>query len=69
MVRDARSSVMRMHTGPHKLHPGLPIPLTYCGQLFGFGGDRDRVHEGTCRSCAQHERAAEEADEMVLLGC
>ena len=60
---------MRMHTSLDDLRARLPIPQPLLRQLLWSRGDRDSLTRCTSACGAQHEGAAEEAYEVVLLWC
>jgi hypothetical protein len=64
---NARCGIMRIHARLDELHARLPIALALLRELFGSRGHGDGLRQCAGARGAQHERTAEEADEVVLL--
>ena len=59
--------VVRVHARPDELDARVPVAPARLGQLLHARRDGDRVRDGPRARRAEHQRAAEEADQEVLL--
>ena len=64
--REARRGVVRAHARLDELDARVPVPLARRGQLARARGHGDGQGVRAARHRPEHERASEEADEVVL---